>query len=197
MRAPASLSALAMTDPMTAENAKRTKSMSARQYWNLPGSDDDPRFAVDYGGIWNPGLTKDRGVLAERARQRMEMYNTAEDDANLAIPDVGTRIQATMNTGFNRRGQRMSNGGWNEWLEAMKESGEGGRQVKVDGSGLALPDDTAKGTVPVSMQGLEGAGYQYDAFGAPVGVTQGKKRLTKAEQEAQRKAAQPKPFSLG
>lgn len=197
MPLPPSLTALADTDPITAENQRRAKKMSPRQYWNLPGSDDDPRFQVDYGGIWNPGLTKDRGVLAERARQRTEMYNTAEDDSIANIQDVGQRIQAEMNKGFNRRGQHMSNGGWGEWLEAVKEGEEGGRQVKVDGSGLALPEDTSKGTVPLSMQGLEGAGYQYDAFGAPVGVVQGKKRLTKQEQEAQRKAAQPKPFSLG
>ncbi len=109
---------VAADDPGAAENKRRQSMMSARAYWNLPGADDDARFQVDYGGIWNPDLTPTETIRSERAKQRLEMQNLA---------DGGNRRQA----------ERV--GGLDQLVEGFSEAGQGGRSTAVRFTGAANP----------------------------------------------------------
>lgn len=73
---------------------------------------------------------------------------------------------------------------------------ERGGKVRGGPDGL-LADTGGQGTLPLSLQGLDGASYGYDQFGMPTSASFGRRPLTKEEQDAQRQAAQPKPWSLG
>lgn len=68
---------------------------------------------------------------------------------------------------------------------------------KVRGAEGLSTDTEGMGTLPLSLQGLDGADYGYDQFGMPTSVTFGKRPLTKQQQDAQRQAAQPTPWSIG
>lgn len=101
------------------ENKRRQSRMSAREYWNLPGSDDDDRFRVDYSGIWNPDFDKnDPNILRERANQRLAMQNLA---------DGGNRRQASVV------------GGLDQLVESFTDAGEGGRKTAARFTGPSNP----------------------------------------------------------
>jgi hypothetical protein len=130
-----------------------------------------------------------QGAINARAQEKQNRYKTWEDQQ----VTKGTIPSFARSSGYDSQ--------WSPWFEALEESGQrltGKPNPKmVIGGAPGLPTDTSAGTLPLSMQGLPGASYSYDSFGFPTGIAAKAKPLTKEQQDAQRKAAQPQPWSLG
>lgn len=135
-------------------------------------------------------------ALRARGNQRKDLADQQERDNVTADPS------RQYFSSFNNRPIGGLDQQWSPFYEGVQESGEratGNPDAKVSiGSAPGLTTDTERGTLPLSLQALPGASYNYDSFGFPVGMTQSRsKTLSPQEQEAQRRAAQPKPWSLG
>lgn len=113
----------------------------------------------------------DNGDIAIKARaaERRRLKYAQEDEATAARPDA---IQQHANDQFNRR----NDGDWNdlEWtpfFEKLNEAAERNGSTRWGIGGMpGLPTDTQQGTVPLSLQGLQNATYDYDKFGFPVAL---------------------------
>lgn len=102
------------------------------------------------------------------------MYDPAFTNGDIRFDPATSMLMGTPQ-GRNAFGENpdttlMYNPGMSRWLDALNGLSQGGKK-KVQTAGMdGLPTDTHYGTLPLSLQGLQGADYDYDDQGAPTGV---------------------------
>jgi hypothetical protein len=114
--------------------------------------------------------------LAERGRRRANRYTNEADKRWLE----SIRSGQGMNTVLTNRPSLGStlefqgNAQWGPMFEALQEIGERtGKDVELGLPGLREEEfrSESAGTLPLSLQGLQGAQYTYTAGGRPIAVT--------------------------